>query len=184
MCKKSILIAALSMSLFGCVAFENTSTNHHDDACAILSQNKDWFNASKKASRKWGVPISVQLSVIKHESSFRYDAKASTSTALGYAQALDGTWSEYKADTNNKSADRTSYYDATDFIGWYFRNTTRSLNHSAYDAATFYLAYHDGIGGFKRGTHLKKDWLMKKSAQVQSTANTYRLQINKCKLKK
>ncbi len=154
------------------------------DACSILSQNKDWFKASKKAAAKWGIPISVQLAVIKYESSFRHDADAPTSTALGYAQALDGTFNEYKQKTNNRSAKRTSYYDATDFIGWYFSKSTKSLSHSAYDAETFYLAYHDGIGGYKNGTHLKKDWLQKKAKSVQKTANTYRLQINKCKLRR
>ncbi len=170
--------------LNGCTGIESTRTKHHDDACAMLSVNKDWFKASERAATKWGIPISVQLAVIKHESSFRHDAEAATSSALGYAQALDGTFEEYKQKTNNKNAKRTSYYDATDFIGWYFRQTTKALGHSAYDAETFYLAYHDGIGGYKRNTHLKKGWLVDKAKKLQSTANTYRLQINKCKLKR
>lgn len=180
--KKTGLLLILLLS--GCSSFENTSTSTPSDACSILSQNKDWFKASKKAASKWGVPISVQLSVIKYESSFRHDADAPTSSAFGYAQALDGTFEEYKKDTNNVGAKRSSYYDATDFIGWYFNESTRAIGHSAYDAETFYLAYHDGIGGYKKGTHLKKGWLLKKAELAQKTANTFRLQINKCKLRR
>ncbi len=147
-------------------------------------QNKDWFKASKRVANKWGAPISVQLSVIRHESTFNPDAAAKTSTAYGYAQALNGTFGEYKKETNNSTALRSSYYDSVDFIGWYFSKSTSALKHSAYDAETFYLAYHDGIGGFKKGTYKKKDWLVKKAKKVQELSNTYRLQINKCKLQK
>ena len=159
------------------------TTTHTNDACRMLTENKDWKQATYKAWKKWGIPISVQLSVIKHESSFNRDASATTSSAYGYAQALNGTFSDYKKETNNHNADRGSFYDSTDFIGWYFSNSIKMIEHNPYDAATFYLAYHDGIGGFKKKTYLKKKWLLDKSKKVQKLSNKYRSQINKCRIK-
>ena len=54
-----------------------------------------------------GVPIHVQMAVIYYESSFQNRAKTPMryfgiiplgreSSAFGYAQALDGTWTDYK----------------------------------------------------------------------------------------
>ncbi|MDK9793808.1 transglycosylase SLT domain-containing protein [Vibrio sp. D431a] len=183
--RKYINIAVASLLTFGlssCANIESTGTNTPYNACQILMKNKDWFQASRLVAEKWGIPISVQLSVIKHESTFNGDASATTSSAYGYAQALTGTFNEYKKETNNNNASRGSYSDSVDFIGWYFSKTTKSLRHSAYDAETFYLAYHDGIGGFRNGTHKKKPWLVEKAKKVQAVANQYRLQINKCRL--
>ena len=73
------------------------------------------------------------------------------SSALGYSQALDGTWDEYRSATGNRRADRTDIRDATDFVGWY-SNKSRERNGIALnDARNLYLAYHDGHTGFARG---------------------------------
>lgn len=178
-------IALLSLTLIsGCSVNESVSTNYPNDACKMLLENKDWFHSSNNAYKKWGVPISVQLSVIKHESSFNHDASTKTSSAYGYSQALKGTFSDYKKETKNKKAKRNSFADSTDFIGWYFDKTYKAIKHSPHNASTFYLAYHDGIGGFKKKTYLKKKWLMDKSKEVQAVSNKYRAQLNKCRLPK
>lgn len=179
-----ILMLAGIITISGCSVTESYRTNHYDDACKMLNQNKDWFKSSLLSYRRWGVPISTQLAVIKTESSFNNDASAKTSTAYGFAQALNGTFKEYKEETGNANAVRSSYRDSVDFIGWYFSKTTTQINHSSYDAESFYLAYHEGIGGYKNKTYLKKDWLVKKAKQTQRLANKYRIQINKCKLQK
>lgn len=179
--KTASLLLALALS--GCATMESKTTDHADDACKMLTENKDWKKATYRAWQKWGVPISVQLSVIKHESSFNGDASAKTSTAYGYAQALSGTFNDYKKDTNNHGANRGSFYDSTDFIGWYFSNTIKQIGHNPYDAAVFYLAYHEGIGGYQKRTHFKKKWLTDKSREVQKLADKYRVQINKCRIK-
>ncbi|ELP6119018.1 TPA: hypothetical protein I7730_16320 [Vibrio vulnificus] len=182
--KTKIISLTLGVALSGCstLSIESSDTATPYNACQTLLQNKDWYKASLRAYRKWGIPISVQLSVIKHESSFNRDASATTSSAYGYAQALTGTFSDYKKATGNTSASRGSYWDSTDFIGWYFSESSKQLNHSPYDAGTFYLAYHDGIGGYKKGTYKKKKWLVQKSKKVQKLAETYRMQLNKCGL--
>lgn len=180
--KSTIVALLIPVILGGCSSTESMSTKTPENACQILMKNKDWYHASRLTYEKWGVPISVQLSVIKHESTFNGDASATTSSAYGYAQALTGTFNEYKSETSNPKARRGSYADSVDFIGWYFSKSSKSLKHSAYDAETFYLAYHDGIGGYRNKTHLEKPWLVKKAKRVQSVANQYRIQINKCRL--
>ncbi|KDM90826.1 hypothetical protein EA58_13780 [Photobacterium galatheae] len=178
-----IIITCLTLALGGCASLESSTTTHSGDACKMLTENKDWMKATYRSWKKWGVPISVQLSIIKHESSFNKDASAKTSTAYGYAQALTGTFNEYRKETKNHGANRGSFYDSTDFIGWYFSKSIKSIGHNPYDAGSFYLIYHDGIAGYKKKTYLKKSWLMDKSSQVQKLANKYRAQINKCRIK-
>ena len=41
------------------------------------------------------------------------------SSAYGYAQALEGTWDDYRKDTGRRGADRDDFADSSDFIGWY-----------------------------------------------------------------
>lgn len=179
----NIIIALTLLSIGGCTTTESFTTKFADNACKILIQNKDWKKATYHAWKKWGIPISVQLAIIKHESSFNGDASAQTSTAYGYAQALTGTFNEYKKETKNYRANRGSFYDSTDFMGWYFSNSVKLIGHNPYDAATLYLAYHEGISGFKNKAYLKKKWLLVKANNVQKLASKYRIQINKCRIK-
>ena len=74
-----------------------------DNACTILKQRPDYYKAFKKAERKWGVPIHVQMATIHQESKFVGDARTPfryvlgvipmgrQSSAFGYGQALDAT---------------------------------------------------------------------------------------------
>lgn len=178
--------------LNGCAVIqkESKSTIHHRNACLMLKDNKDWLYSTLNTSKKWGVPISVQLAIINQESSFIHNARpikkkglfftSYRSSALGYAQALDGTWSDYIKATGNKKADRTSFKDASDFIGWYLDNANRQLKIPKTDAKNMYLAYHDGIGGYRRGTYKRKAWLIEVSDKVQRQANIYQRQILNC----
>ncbi|WP_181318413.1 transglycosylase SLT domain-containing protein [Photobacterium kishitanii] len=181
---KIAMCAMIILSCSGCSSMiqESVGTKTPSDACKTLTQNKDWMVATHKAYRRWGIPISVQLSVIRHESSFNRDASATTSSAYGYAQALNDTWKEYKKATNNKTASRGSFFDSTDFIGWYWNEAQKKIHFSPYNARAFYLSYHEGIGGYQRRSYLKKTWLMKKSKTVQMIADKYRFQLNKCRL--
>jgi hypothetical protein len=49
------------------------------------------------------------------------------STAYGYSQALNGTWEEYQKSAGGRGAKRDRIEDATDFMGWYFDQTTERL---------------------------------------------------------
>ncbi|MBL8251941.1 MAG: transglycosylase SLT domain-containing protein [Candidatus Competibacter sp.] len=163
-----------------------------DDACAIFAQREGWFADAKAASRRWGAPLPLLLAIIYHESAFRSDAQPPRdrhfgwvpgprpSSAFGYSQALDGTWDRYKAATGNSGAERNNFADAVDFIGWYVDQTARYNRIAKTDAYQHYLAYHEGQGGFAKGTHQQKPWLIERARQVRQQADRYRVQLSRC----
>ena len=65
------------------------------------------------------------------------------SSAFGYAQALDGTWADYKKATGRSIARRSSIRDSADFMGWYMTKTRKLTGVSLSDAKNQYLAYHE-----------------------------------------
>lgn len=124
-----VLAAALASA---CASVASTPSNTEiADACALLQRNKDWHEALRETARNWGAPMGFQLAVIKQESSFTGDARPPRgenewfglvqgdhiSSAFGYSQALDGAWKMYQEKTGKWNASRTSFRDASDFIG-------------------------------------------------------------------
>jgi len=104
------------------------------------------MRAFKATERRWGVPVNVQMAIIHQESRFKANAKTPMryilgviprgrqSSAYGYAQALDGTWEEYKNSTGRFVAQRSNIGDATDFMGWYMNKTKQRNGVSLSDA--------------------------------------------------
>lgn len=186
-----VLILAL---LGGCATYSGSPTDQ-DNLCSIFAQRPHWRGATEKTARKWGAPIAVQMAIIKQESAFRADARppkksvffgmipwGRVSSAYGYSQALDGTWDWYLEDTGRLSflASRDDFADASDFVGWYMAKTKAMTGVPMHDATSHYLAYHEGQGGFKRRTYLKKTWLMSVSKKVGRTASAYGRQLRSC----
>ena len=105
-----------------------------DNACSILQQRPSFNRAFQKTKRKWGAPIHVQMAILYQESKFIPNAKTPRkyflgvipwgrqSSAYGYAQALDGTWADYKKSSGRRFASRSNIHDATDFMGWYMQD--------------------------------------------------------------
>jgi hypothetical protein len=164
-----------------------------DNACSIVSQRSEYMKAFRSTERRWGVPVHVQMATIYQESKFIANARTPfqyslgvipmgrQSSAYGYAQALDGTWDEYRRDTGRRSAKRDRIRDASDFMGWYM-NTTRERNGIALtDARNQYLAYHEGHTGYARGNYNKKSWLLRVANEVDARAKTYEVQLASCK---
>jgi len=163
-----------------------------DNACSIVRERPQYLRAMKTSERRWGVPIHVQMAVIHQESKFIGNAKTPhnyllgiiplgrQSSAYGYSQALDGTWEEYQSDQGHYWARRDSIKDATDFIGWYFDETEKKLGLSKWDTRAQYLAYHEGRGGYARGNHRDKPWLMAVANKVSDRADRYRTQLATC----
>ncbi len=163
-----------------------------DNICAIFSQYPDWYWAALKSERRWGVPIAVQMSIMRQESSFNGKAKPSRtklfgvvpwfrkSDAYGYAQVKDATWAEYKESAGGIFSSRSTFKDAIDFIGWYANNANRRAGISKSDAYRLYLAYHEGIGGYQRGTYRGKQWLIRVSKHVAVRAAIWRRQLQGC----
>jgi len=163
------------------------------DACRMQSERPEWFAAMRRTQDKWGVPVSVQLATIARESSFRHDARPTRkvgsgifsrdvplSSAYGYAQAIDGTWDDYRADTGRRGADRDDFSDSSDFIGWYMSGASRANGVSMGDAYNQYLAYHEGKAGYARGSYRSKAWLPGVARDVQSWATLYQQQLDNC----
>jgi hypothetical protein len=189
----SLLIAAVFAT--GCAS---PPPRNMLNACEIFEERKSWYKNTTKSFKKWGVPIHVQLAIIHQESRFKANAKPPrkkllwlipwrrASSAYGYAQVKDETWKWYKDKTGRRWADRDSFKDASDFVGWYGNLSHSKLGISKWDAYGQYLAYHEGHGGYKRKTYLKKKWLMKVASNVEKISKHYSAQLAKCgkKLKK
>jgi len=161
---------------------------NYNDACNIYSNQPEWLFASLEASRRWQAPIFIFLAFIHQESSFNAEARPRgangklLSSAYGYAQALDGTWREYQEESGNTSGRRNRFEDAVDFIGWYVLRVYRATGISKWDASRLYLNYHEGIGGYKRGLHNNKPWLLQVAQKVGDRATRYHSQLLDCKI--
>ena len=178
----TVLVGGL---LIGCTT---TPPRNIHDACAIFQEYPKWYWEARDAYNQWGVPISVQLAIVRQESHFRAKAKpprtkllgiipwSRPSTAYGYAQALNGTWDHYQQATKNYHTDRDSFGDAVDFIGWYSKQVHKQLGISPRNAYALYLAYHEGITGYSRGSYKKKTWLIQ-VAKSTAHARQYRQQL-------
>lgn len=164
-----------------------------DNACAIFREKPGWWKATRKAEQKWGAPVSLQLAIVRQESSFRGNAKPPRDTLLGipmwwrlsnaygFAQVKDETWDWYRDRTGNRWAARDNFEDVADFIGWYTDVSYRTLGIGKSDAFNQYLAYHEGHGGWKRRTYREKHWLVGVARKVERYARTYGDQLRGCR---
>lgn len=186
-----ILATIALIALTACGGSDYTLRNI-DNACSIAQQRPNYLRAMEKTENKWGVPVAVQMATIWQESKFVGDARTPVqyslgvipmgrqSSAYGYAQALDGTWDEYKRATGNWGARRDDIRDATDFIGWYMDQSNERIGISKADARNQYLAYHEGQTGYLRGSYQAKGWLMNVASDVSRRSSNYNQQLNSC----
>ncbi len=183
---------ALLLLLAACGSNTGSAPRNLDNACLIVAQNPNWLREMKRTERKWGVPVAVQMATIYQESKFVHNArpphryalgvipKGRQSSALGFSQALDGTWKEYQRDQNKFRAKRTRFGDAVDFMGWYMDGSARRIGVSKTDTRNQYLAYHEGRTGFARGSYRNKSWLVRIAGEVAARAQTYNAQLISC----
>jgi hypothetical protein len=186
----SALWLLLAFWLAGCAT---TPPSEPASVCAIFKEQDDWYAASRKAQQRWGVPVAVQMAIMRQESAFVADARpprrwflgfiplSRPSTAYGYSQALDGTWERYQQSTGNNNAERDNFADAVDFIGWYTHQSQVELGISPQDAYRQYLAYHEGQGGYQRGSYRQKPWLIHVARDVGANASRYQRQLEGCR---
>ena len=165
------------------------------DVCKIFKEKRSWYKAAKKNEDRWDIPVSVTMAIIKQESSFIAAAKPGRtkllgfipwkreSSAKGYAQAIDGTWELYLKDRGSWFKSRNDFDDAVDFTGWYNSKSIKQLKIEKHNARALYLAYHEGRGGYRRGSHRTKPWLLVVADKVQRQSDRYNLQYQKCKKK-
>lgn len=165
---------------------------HLENICFVFKKHPKWYWASEHTRKKWGLPISTQMAFIYQESHFRPKAKPKRekllgfipwlrpTSASGYAQAVNATWQVYLRKTHQRSARRDDFATATDFIGWYIDYAHRQLAIPKNNVYKMYLAYHEGLGGFKRATYRKQPHLMAIARRVQARAGRYRRQLLRC----
>ena len=185
-----LFIFTLVLFLGACSHYQPKNVNN---LCSIFRGEIDWYEDALKANKRWGTPIWVMMAFMHQESRFVDDARPDRkwflgiiplprgSSAYGYAQAQDPAWEDYKKAGGRWGADRDDFGDAIDFIGWYTHATQRQLGISKWDAYSQYLAYHEGRGGYKRGTWKKKKWLIGVANKVKRQAATYNQQYQSCK---
>ncbi len=189
-----ILLVMVIASLVACGRRDAqfSAPRNLENACLMERERPQYFAAMRATERRWGLPLPVQMAIIHAESRFIGDARTPVrytlgvipmgrqSSALGYSQALDGTWEEYVREAGSRRSSRTNIRDATDFIGWY-TNKTRERNGIALtDARNQYLAYHEGHTGFRRGSYNSKPWLIGVADRVASRAAMYDQQLRGC----
>ncbi|MEM1419657.1 MAG: lytic transglycosylase [Pseudomonadota bacterium] len=163
-----------------------------NSVCEIFDDRPSWRRAAVASEARWGAPVPVTMAIIWHESKFVSDARpprtfflgiptGRRSSAFGYSQALDGTWDDYRRATRRFGADRDDFDDAIDFVGWYMRRTQRINGVSMTDARSQYLAYHEGHGGYRRGSWRSKGWLQNVASGVSRQAQRYAAQWRRCR---
>lgn len=185
-------VCALVVAMAVSACATPTPPSRVDNACAIFAEKPTWWRAAIDARNRWGLRPAMLLAIVRQESSFTHDARPPRrggflffpgtlpSSAFGYAQALDGTWSDYQKATGAVLASRDRFEDAADFVGWYVAESRRRLRLAPDDAKAHYLAYHEGHGGFSRGTHRAKGWLLDVADRVARTAAAYEGQLRGC----
>lgn len=184
-----VLLLAMIFVVGGCTTSPPSDVNN---ICSIFEEKDDWYEDAADSREEWGSPISVMMAIMHQESRFQAKAKPPRkkifgfipgprpSDAYGYSQAKDSTWKEYKASAGRYGADRDDFGDAIDFVGWYNYQSYRRNGISRDDTYRLYLAYHEGHGGYGRGSYRSKDWLMSVARKVDNQAAKYRSQLTRC----
>jgi hypothetical protein len=183
-------LALSGLLLTSCVSSQPRNITN---VCDIFDDRRSWYRAAHDSEERWGIPIAVNMAFIYQESSFRARAKPERtrllwvlpgprpSSAFGYAQALDSTWNDYESNSGNRSATRSNFDDAIDFVAWYNANSSRISSIAPGDARNLYFAYHEGNGGYQRRTYTDKQWLIDAANRVQSNSERFEAQLNSCR---
>ncbi|CAM3866242.1 hypothetical protein RHSA111115_11080 [Rheinheimera salexigens] len=183
------LIGIMAIILAGC---STAPPKNSANICEIFHEHRSWYDEAAKVRDKWGVPIHIPMSIMYQESSFKHNARppmrwflgfipyGRASTAYGYSQAKTVTWDEYVKEADRFWVSRDNFGDAMDFMGWYIDKTHRLNKVSKWDGYHQYLNYHEGWGGYRRGSYKSKTWLVNTAKKVDNRAKTYAAQLNQC----
>lgn len=194
LCVRVAALALLMLAIsFAWITARNAPPKQPENLCSIFEEKRWWYRAAKRSAKEWGVSEAIQLAIMYQESSFKARIKPPRrrflwifpgprpSTAFGFSQALDGTWEAYRDSTGRHQARRDDFADAAHFIGWYADQTQRQTGLAKSDAYNLYLAYHEGPGGYTRGTHQRKAWLLRTARRVETRARRYQQQYESCR---
>ena len=190
---KQYLLLALVLPLAACASAPTNTAN----SCAIFQQKggmfNNWERAAERTRQEFGVPVPILMATIQAESNFEARARPQRtkllgfipwkrkSTAYGYAQALDGTWEEYKRSTGRSMARRSDFSDAIHFVGWYHYTSHRRNGISRTDPYNLYLAYYSGHAGYARGSWRSNSAIQGAARRTATMAHRYEAQLRNCR---
>lgn len=186
-----VLVLSLCVVLLTSCASRGQPSNV-TNLCAIFKEKPKWYHSAKDSAAKWGGPIHVPMAIIYQESTFNRNARPKMnyflgiiptgrkSNAFGYSQALKSTWAEYEQAVRSRAPERNNFKHAIDFVFWFMSKTQQRNNVSKWDAYSQYLNYHEGQGGYSRGTHLSKQWLLNTAKRVEARSKQYASQLANC----
>ena len=184
-----LAVVLLALIVAGCGP---SVPDRQQDVCAVFDQHPDWYDYASDSADRWGTPIPVLMAFVHQESSFRHDARpprkyvlwfipwGRVSSPKGFAQAQNPAWNDYTQERGSWFRSRGDMEDALDFIGWYNHGTSRELGIAKNDHYRLYLAYHEGRGGYKRGSWKGKPKLQSIAKRVTETAQRYNAQLKRC----
>ena len=183
-------IAVLCLLLAACASRPPANP---DNICAVFDDKRGWYEDARDAEKRWGTPIPVLMAIVHQESRFQAKAKPPRkrifgfipgprpSDSYGYSQALKSTWAAYERSAGRYGADRDDFGGAIDFVGWYSHQSHRRNGIARGDAYRLYLAYHEGHGGYERGSYRSKDWLQRVARKVSDRSTRYDAQLAGCR---
>lgn len=182
------LIMLCVLVLGGCTT---APPRHTENICRVFEQYPQWYDDAHDAQQRWGTPIGVLMAFVRRESGFRQHARPKRpwfvfiplprkSSAYGYAQIQDPAWHDYEKATGGWFKSRSDMTDALDFIGWYTDMTHRQLGISKWDAEHLYIAYHEGVGGYRSGRWRHNRHLLRTASGVGYRARLYQSQLKRC----
>ena len=163
------------------------------DVCSIFREKPGWYRGALKAEKRWKVSVPVMMAFTYKESSFVHNARPPRtkllfvipwrrpSSAYGFAQATNETWSDYQRATGRRGADRNDFGDAIDFVGWYLDRAHRHLGIPRTDARHLYLSYHEGLSGYRSGKWKRNRWLQGAADKVAANSARYGRQLASCR---
>ncbi len=184
-----LAVGAGLLVLGGCATAPPRRTQN---ICQVFDQYPSWYHDARAAQKRWGTPVNVLMAFVQHESGFKHKARPKRprflfiplprrSSAYGYAQAQDPVWKEYRKATGGWFKSRKDMDDSLDFLGWYTDRIHRELGISKWDPRHLYIAYHEGIGGYRRGHWRHDRHLLQVAAAVDHRAREYGAQLRRCR---
>jgi hypothetical protein len=177
------------LTLGGCAT---APPRNSQNICRVFDQYPSWYRDARAAQKRWGTPVNVLMAFVQRESGFNRKARPDRpwflfiplprrSSAYGYAQAQDPIWKEYKEANGGWFKSRQDMDDSLDFIGWYTDRIHRELGISKWDPKHLYIAYHEGIGGYRRGRWRSNRPLLRTAATVDHRAREFGAQLRRCR---
>ncbi len=183
------LLAMAMLVLGGCATAPPRNSRN---ICQVFDQYPSWYRDARDAQKRWGTPVNVLMAFVQRESGFKRKARPDRpwflfiplprrSTAYGYAQAQDPVWNEYRKENGRWFKSRKDMDDSLDFLGWYTDRIHRELGISKWDPRHLYLAYHEGIGGYRSGQWRHDSHLLQTADEVDRRARDYGAQLRQCR---